>query len=152
MRIEADSPEDYISKLPEDRQEAFGRLRQCINQNLPSGFTETMSYGMIGWVVPKSTYPAGYHADPSLPLPFINLGNQKHYLALYHSGLYTDPALHKWFAEEYAKAGVGKLDMGKSCVRFKKMDRIPYPLIGELCTKIGPKKWIAMYEARIHRR
>ena len=110
------------------------KLRKVIKDNLPKGFEETMSYGMIGYVVPHSIYPDGYHCDPKLPLPFMNLASQKNYIAVYHSGVYASEKMNKWFTAEYAKHCKTKLDMGKSCVRFKKMDDIPYELIGELAS------------------
>ncbi|MEM1328459.1 MAG: DUF1801 domain-containing protein [Bacteroidota bacterium] len=151
MTIKANSPEAYISKLPEERQAAFARLRQILKDHLPEGFEEQMSYGMIGYVVPKSIYPEGYHADPKLPLPFINLGNQKNYIALYHSGIYADDELKKWFEQEYAKSVPAKLDIGKSCIRFKKMERIPFDLIAELAGKMSVQDWVARYEQAVKR-
>ena len=121
MRYEANSPDDYISQLPEERQEVVSKLRAIINKNLPKGFQETMSYGMIGWVVPHSTYPEGYHCDPKLPLPFMNLASQKNFVAVYHSGVYASEELMEWFVSEYPNHAKRKLDMGKSCIRFKKM-------------------------------
>jgi hypothetical protein len=111
-----------------------------------------MNYGMIGYVVPHSLYPAGYHCDPKLPLPFINLASQKQYIALYHMGVYADPALLGWFLEAHAQLGIGKPDMGKSCLRFKKPEKIPFDLIGELCTKVTPQAWIDRYESAIKKR
>lgn len=146
MTSAAPTPEKYIEELPEDRKDAIVKLRVIIKKNLPKGFYEEMSYGMIGYVVPHSLYPAGYHCDPKLPLPFINIASQKNYIALYHMGIYSDPNLLKWFVSEYPKHTKQKLDMGKSCVRFKNPDEIPYKLIGELCKKITVKEWIAVYE------
>ncbi len=152
MKYNAKNPDDYLSLLPEDRQGPMRRLREVIRDHLPAGFEETMSYGMIGFVVPHSLYPEGYHCDPKLPLPFINIASQKNYIALYHSGIYANPTLHKWFVEAYAKKGSGKLDMGKSCIRFKKPELIPYELIGELCEKVTVDDWITTYERAIKRR
>lgn len=151
MKIEANTVDEYISKLPEERQEPIAKLRNVIKQNLPEGFEECINYGMIGYVVPKTLYPDGYHCDPSLPLPFINLASQKNYIALYHSCVYADEELMNWFKNEYPKHSKYKLDMGKSCVRFKRMNDIPYKLIGELCSKISAKKWIEIYETNIKR-
>jgi hypothetical protein len=151
MKISATSPDEYVSKLERGRQEPFKKLRDTVKSNLPPGFEECMSYGMIGYVVPLSTYPEGYHCNPVLPLPFINIASQKNYLALYHSCAYSDPALYNWIVQEYPKHAKYKLDMGKSCMRFKKMDDIPYELIGELCSKVTPKEWIAIYEKVIKR-
>ena len=149
MKIEANSPEDYLDQLPEDRREALNLLRQTILSNLPEGFEETMGYGMLAYVVPHSLYPAGYHCAPKTPLPFINIASQKNHIALYHSGIYADENLLKWFKEAYAKVGKVKLDMGKSCIRFKKPAHIPYELIGELATKMTPQQWISIYEAQV---
>lgn len=152
MKIEADSPDEYISKLPEDRKVAFQKLLAEIKENLPVGFEETISYGMIGYVVPHSIYPAGYHCDPSLPLPFINLASQKNYIALYHFGIYAKADLNAWFVEEYRNRTGKKPDMGKSCIRFKNINGIPFDLIGELCKKLGPQEWIDLYEKNIKKK
>lgn len=146
MKIEANSPEDYISKIPEERREAMAQLRQTILTNLPPGFEETMNYGMIGYVIPHSNYPAGYHCDPNMPLPFLNIASQKNFIGVYHMGLYADDALLEWFQEEYPHYCKSKLDMGKSCIRFKKTNEIPFELIGKLCKKMTPGEWIAKYE------
>ena len=151
MKITADSPTGYIAQLPEDRKGPIQKLRSIILKNLPEGFEETMSYGMIGYVVPHSVYPAGYHCDPKLPLPFMNVASQKNYIAVYHSGIYADKNLLDWFVQEYPKHCKRKLDMGKSCIRFKYMDDIPYDLIGELSTKMGATEWIEVYEANVKR-
>lgn len=147
MKSDATSPEGYLAELAPDRAEAISRLRATINDHLPSGFEEGMAYGMIGWSVPHSLYPAGYHCTPELPLPFLSIASQKNFVALYHMGLYTDPELMAWFQAAYAEAVPTKLDMGKSCMRFKRMDRIPYELIGELVSKMTPEAWIERYEA-----
>lgn len=149
MKIEATSPADYVSKVPEDRKAAFKKLRQTILDHIPKGFEETMNYGMIGYVVPHSTYPSGYHCDPKLPLPFTNIGNQKNFVALYHSGIYADPKVYDWFVSEYPKHCKYKLDMGKSCVRFKKVDDIPFDLIAELMGKFTVDSWITLYEKNV---
>ena len=151
MQSKATTVDDYIKELPEERLEAITKLRKEIKKNLPKGFSEGMGYGMIGYCVPHSLYPAGYHCDPKLPLPFMGLASQKHFIAVYHMGVYADPKLLQWFKDEYAKAGVGKLDMGKSCIRFKKPENIPYKLIGELASKITPQQWIEKYEKIIKR-
>ena len=147
MKYIANSPEEYIHQLPDERQDSFNKLRNTIVKNLPMGFEERMSYGMIGYVVPKSLYPAGYHCDPKLPLPFVNIASQKNFIALYHMGIYTDPELLQWFQTEYAQQCKYKLDMGKSCVRFKRMDDIPFDLIAELMGKMTPEDWINRYES-----
>ena len=149
MKYKANTPDEYIAQLPLDRKEVIEKLRGIILQNLPNGFKEQLSYGMLGYVVPHSLYPAGYHVQAELPLPFINLASQKNFIALYHSGIYADPALMNWFKNEYPIHCKRKLDMGKSCVRFKSMDDIPYELITELCTKMTPKEWISLYENNI---
>lgn len=141
------TPDSYIDQLPDDRKEAMKKLRKAINDHLPKGFTETMSYGMIGFVVPHSIYPDGYHCDPKLPLPFISIASQKNFIALYHMGIYADKNLLEWFEKEYPKRVKTKLDMGKSCIRFKKVAEIPYDLIGELAGKMNTKEWIEMYES-----
>lgn len=138
--------EGYIASLPDDRKAAMEQLRSTIRQNLPAGFQEEMSYGMIGYVVPHTLYPKGYHCNPKLPLPMINLASQKNFIAVYHMGIYADQSILDWFTTEYAKTGCGKLDMGKSCVRFKKMTDIPYALLGELAAKISVEQWISCYE------
>lgn len=146
MQSKATSPEEYIKELPEDRKDAVSRLRQVILDNLPKGMEEAMSYGMLGYVVPHSVYPPGYHCDPKLPLPFMNLASQKNFIAVYHMGVYANKEIYEWFTSEYPKHCKRKLDMGKSCIRFKKMDDIPYELIGELTAKMSSKEWIITYE------
>jgi hypothetical protein len=138
-----------MEQLPEDRKEVVGRLRRVILENLPHGFEEQVSYGMLGYVVPHSRYPNGYHCDPKLPLPFINLASQKNFVAIYHSGIYASKELLDWFVGEYPKDISTKLDMGKSCIRFKKMETIPYDLIGQLCLKMTVEEWIDLYESNI---
>ncbi|MGX1931346.1 DUF1801 domain-containing protein [Flagellimonas sp. 2504JD4-2] len=152
MTIDAKTPDEYVSKLPEDRKEAVSKLRTTVRDNLPKGFEECISYKMIGYVVPHSLYPDGYHCDPKLPLPFINIASQKHFVALYHSGIYADKDLLDWFVGEYPKYVSTKLDMGKSCIRFKKMETIPYDLIAELCQKMTSDAWIALYEKNVKNR
>lgn len=149
MKIEANSPDEYVKNIPEDRQEGFSRLRSTIQSNLPQGFEETMSYGMIGYVVPHRIYPNGYHCDPKLPLPFMNIASQKNFIAFYHSGIYSDPKILDWFVKEFPKHSPYKLDMGKSCVRFKKPDHIPFELIEELVKKISVEDWINLYEKNV---
>jgi hypothetical protein len=119
MQSTALSIDDYIKELPADRQEAIKRLRKEILKNLPDGFEEVMSYGMIGFVVPHSLYPPGYHCNPELPLPFLNIASQKNFIAVYHMGVYSNKALLDWFVKEYPKHSSTKLDMGKSCIRFQ---------------------------------
>lgn len=149
MTSKAELPEDYIDELPEDRKPTILAIREAILSNLPNGFEEQMNYGMLGYVVPHSLYPKGYHCDPKLPLPFMNLASQKNFIAVYHMGLYYNAALLEWFTSEYAKQSKSKLDMGKSCIRFKKTTEIPVALIGELASKVTPDEWIAYYEKNI---
>ena len=151
MQIPADSIQDYLSKVPEERKEAFTKLFETILENLPKGFQTNLSYGMIGWSVPLETFPAGYHCSPGTPLPFINLASQKNFIALYHMGIYANDELLNWFVEEYPKHSRRKLDMGKSCIRFKKPDEIPFDLIAELCKKMSPKDWISIYEKMLNK-
>ena len=146
MQSKATTPEQYLSELPEDRKEAMLKLRNAIKENLPQGFEEVISYGMLGYVVPHSIYPSGYHCDPKLPLPFINLASQKNFIALYHMGIYANKNLESWFVSEYPKHVKTKLDTGKSCIRFKKMDDIPFDFIGELAAKVSVEDWISNYE------
>ena len=149
MQSKATTPEQYLSELPEDRKEAMLKLRNAIKENLPQGFEEVISYGMLGYVVPHSIYPSGYHCDPKLPLPFINLASQKNFIALYHMGIYANKNLESWFVSEYPKHVKTKLDMGKSCIRFKKMDDIPFDFIGELAAKLSVEDWISIYEKAV---
>jgi len=151
MKAEEITPEHYINKLPEDRKIAVRKLRKTILDNLPKGFSETMSNGMICFVIPHSLYPSGYHCDPKQPLPFINIASQKNFVALYHMGLYLDSKLLKWFTDEYPKHCKTKLDMGKSCIRFKKANQIPFDLISKLCSKMTTEQWIKIYETKLKR-
>jgi len=147
MQSKAQSVDTYMSELPEERKAPMQRLRDVFKANLPEGFTEEMSYGMIGYVVPHSIYPKGYHCSPELPLPFVNIASQKNFIAVYHMGIYSDEKLLNWFVEEFPKHSKAKLDMGKSCIRFKKMDQIPYELLGELLTKMNVNQWIERYDS-----
>jgi uncharacterized protein YdhG (YjbR/CyaY superfamily) len=151
MQLPADNPDHYITQIPEQRQAIFNELRIIIKNNMPPELQECISYGMIGYVVPKSVYPAGYHCSPELPLPFANLASQKNNISFYHMGLYANKDLMLWFKEEYAKRSKYKLDMGKSCVRFKRMADIPVVLIGELMGKMSTQEWVTTYE-RIYKK
>jgi len=151
MQSKATTVESYLNDLTEERKEVINQLRKVIFKNLPKGFAEGMGYGMIGYFVPHSIYPNGYHCDPKQPLPFLSMASQKNFIALYHMGIYMNPALMNWFTAEYAKRVKGKLDMGKSCIRFKKMDQIPFDLIGELASKMTVKEWIVCYEKALKR-
>jgi hypothetical protein len=149
MQSQAKTPELYLAELSEDRKNALGKLRTTILDNLPKGFEEVMSYGMIGYVVPHSIYPNGYHCNPKLPLPYINIASQKNYIAMYHLGVYGDEDILNWFVAEHPKHSKTKLDMGKGCIRFKKIDDIPYDLIAELVRKITFEEYIARYESNL---
>ena len=151
MQIPAKNPKEYISKVPEDRLAYFKKLRQTILNNIPKGFEEQMNYGMIGYVVPKKIFPAGYHCDTNLPLPFVNIASQKNFIAIYHMGIYANPELLDWFVKEYPKHCKRKLDMGKSCIRFKKAEEIPFELIAELMQKMTVQNWIDLYEKNIQK-
>jgi uncharacterized protein YdhG (YjbR/CyaY superfamily) len=151
MQSQAETPDAYIESLPEDRKAALQKLREVIAENLPEGFVETMSYGMIGYVVPHRVYPPGYHCDPTLPLPFMSIASQKNFIAVYHMGLYADEALMNWFLNKYSRHSPAKLDMGKSCIRFKKMNEVPYDIIGALAGKMSAKEWVDLYEEKIKR-
>jgi uncharacterized protein YdhG (YjbR/CyaY superfamily) len=140
------TPQEYFDSLPEDRKEGMNNLRNVILDNLPEGFTEEMSYGLVGYVVPHSLYPSGYHCNPKLPLPFLAIASQKNFIAFYHMGLYADKKMMDWFLEEYPKHTSAKKNMGKSCFRFKKPEQIPYELIGQLVKKISVQDWIEIYE------
>ena len=149
MQFKSKTILEYISQLTEDRKEPISKLRNIINQNIDRGFSEEINYGMIGWVVPHSLYPRGYHCDPKLPLPFMSIASQKHFIAVYHMGVYASPKLLEWFISEYPKHCSTKLDMGKSCIRFKIVENIPYNLIGELVTKMSANDWIMLYESNV---
>jgi uncharacterized protein YdhG (YjbR/CyaY superfamily) len=151
MQSTAKTPQEYMESLPEDRKTAMEKLRNSIQQNLPKGFKETIGYGMLCYVVPHSTYPNGYHCDPKAPLPFLSIASQKNFIAVYHMGIYMDKNLLDWFTSEYSKHVKTKLDMGKSCIRFKKMDQIPYDLLAELFQKITVEDWISKYESVLNR-
>ena len=146
MKASGNTVEEILNNLPDDKKESFTKLHEVILQNLPEGFEAAISYGALGYVVPHSLYPAGYHCKPIEPLPFASIAAQKNSINLYHMGIYSDPKLHDWFVSEYPKHSSRKLDMGKSCIRFKKLDEIPFDLIGELMTKMTVKEWISIYE------
>ncbi|MFK5981672.1 MAG: DUF1801 domain-containing protein [Flavobacteriaceae bacterium] len=152
MKYEAKTVEKYISQLPKDRKTAFIKLRKMILKNLPKGFEEGILYDMPAYYVPHSIYLDGYHVNPSLPLPFINIASQKNFIAFYHMGIYNDPKLLEWFTSEYPKYVKNKLDMGKSCIRFKKIDQIPFELLGELVTKMSVTNWIEKYESAVKKK
>ncbi|MDF2821246.1 MAG: hypothetical protein K0R15_1687 [Clostridiales bacterium] len=149
MKYEAFTPDEYIDQLPEDRKSVIVNLRKIIKDNLQKGFEETISYGMISYVIPHSIYPPGYHANPKEPVPFISIASQKNYIALYHMGIYVYPDILKWFQDQYPKYVSAKLDMGKSCIRFKKAENIPYDLIAELCRKITLEDYLNKYQGAV---
>lgn len=149
MTSNAITVHQYLEELPEERKASMIKLRNVILENLPEGFKEEMSYGMIGYVVPFELYPSGYHCNPKLPLPFMSFASQKNSINFYHMMIYAEPTLHEWFVAEYPKYCSQKLDMGKSCIRFKKAEHIPFDLIGELVKKISVKDWIKMYESKL---
>jgi uncharacterized protein YdhG (YjbR/CyaY superfamily) len=152
MQYDVKSVEEYIAALPENRKPIIEKLRKVILDNLPEGYQEQLSYGMIGYVVPLSRYPQGYHAKKGEPLPFLSLASQKNYIALYHMGLYGKPKLEEWFVKEYAERVPSKLDMGKSCIRFKNPNQIPYDLVAELCQKMSVDEFISIYEKSLKRK
>lgn len=145
------TPEELVANLPEDRRTVVAELRKAINKNLPKGFEETVSSGMLNWVVPHKLYPAGYHCNPKQPLPFLSLASQKSHIAVYHMGIYSSPELLEWFQAEWPKHSTKKLDMGKSCIKFKKPEDVPVKLMGELASKVKPKEWIDTYERVLKR-
>jgi len=151
MQSAATSPQQYLEELPEDRKAPMAKLHEVIVQNLPPGFSERMTYGMLGWVVPHETFPAGYHCTPELPLPFLSIASQKNFIALYHMGIYADKRIYDWFVTEYPNYVKTKLDMGKGCVRFKNMNTIPYELIGQLVSKMTVQQWVDIYESNLKR-
>jgi uncharacterized protein YdhG (YjbR/CyaY superfamily) len=146
MKATGATVEEILENIPEDRKEAFTKLHQTIVSNLPEGFEPGISYGMLGYVVPHHLYPTGYHCKPSEPLPFVSIASQKNSINFYHMGIYMNPSLLEWFVAEYQKHSAQKLDMGKSCIRFKKPEHIPYELLGQLMQKMTAAQWIALYE------
>lgn len=149
MKYESTTIEEYLNQVPEDRKDAIKMILDLMEKNLPEGFEAQINFSMPGYVVPHSLFPAGYHCDPKQPLPFISIASQKNFIALYHMGLYADPELYQWFVSEYPKHCKYKIDMGKSCIRFKKMNDIPYDLLKELFQKQTPEDWIALYERNV---
>lgn len=151
MQSTAKTPAEYVDSLPDERKSVIENIRKTVLDNLPEGFEETMGYGMLSYVVPHSIYPSGYHCDPKTPLPFISVASQKNFIAFYHIGIYADETLLNWFVAEYPKHCKTKLDMGKSCIRFKKMNDIPLELLGQLVTKMSVQDWISLYEKNLKR-
>lgn len=146
MEYKASTPDEYVSLLPEDRQAAVQQLRQVLLNNLPAVIEETMAYGMIAYVIPHTIYPKGYHVNPAEPLPFMSIASQKRHIALYHMGIYAYPELLTWLAEEYARRSLGKPDMGKGCIRFRRPDKIPFDLVADLCGRVDVEDYIRKYE------
>ena len=147
MKPTGETVDAILENIPEERKEAFNRLHQIIVDHLPAGLEPGISYGNLGYVVPHSLYPAGYHCNPSEPLPLAWIASQKNSINFYHLGIYADPKLLDWFVAEYPKHSTQKLDMGKSCMRFKKPEHIPFELIGQLMEKMTAQQWIDMYES-----
>ncbi len=152
MKIKANSIPEYLENIPKERKTVMEELVSTINKNLPKGFKEQLNYGMPSWVVPHSLYPDGYHCTPELPLSFMSIASQKNFIAVYHMGIYSNPELMQWFLSEYPKYCKRKIDMGKSCIRFKKIEEIPFELIAELSTKMSPKDWIKLYESKFKKK
>ena len=148
MKVKANSISEYLENIPDERKAVMKKLISTIGASLPKGFKEQLEYGMPSWVVPHELYPDGYHCSPELPLPFMSIASQKNFIALYHMGIYANPELLSWFVSEYPKHCSRKLDMGKSCIRFKKIAEIPFELIAELCLKMTTKDWIELYEEK----
>ena len=152
MQYNVETVKEYLNEIPEERKEAIAKLRAVIKENIPIGFQECINYGMIGYVVPHSLYPSGYHCNPKDPLPFIGFASQKNFISFYHMGIYADQNLLNWFTSEFPKHSKKKLDMGKNCIRFKKPDDIPFDLLAELVRKISPADWITLYEQNFKRK
>lgn len=152
MQSNAKTVPEYIDSLPPERKQIISAIRKAILKNLPKGFQEEMNYGMIGYVVPHKIYPNGYHCDPTLPLPFLGVASQKNFIAIYHMGIYAQPKLLEWFQDEWKVYSTKKLDMGKSCIRFKKPEDVPLDLIEVLASKMTPKQWIDIYEKALKSR
>lgn len=149
MKANGTTVEEILANVPEERKEAFNKLHQVIVANLPEGFAPGVSYGGLGYVVPHTVYPSGYHCKPIEPLPFAGIASQKNSINFYHMGMYAQPELYDWFVNEFPKYSSRKLDIGKSCVRFKKVDDIPFELIGALMQKMSLTDWITLYESNL---
>lgn len=151
MTYPATTPSEYIQAVDAERRAAFLKLREVVSTHIPTDFQEEMSYGMIGYVVPHTLYPAGYHCDPQLPLPFVSIAAQKNFIALYHMGMYASPELLNWWVSEFPKHSKHKLDMGKSCIRFKNVSEIPFDLVAQLMQKMTADQWIDLYKTQFKR-
>lgn len=149
MKAPGNTVSEILENVPAERKEAFNKLHEVIVKNLPAGFEAAISYGGLGYVVPHTIYPNGYHCKPIEPLPFAGIASQKNSINFYHMGIYSDPKLLDWFLAEYPKHSNQKLDMGKSCIRFKKPSEIPFELIGALMQKMSVEDWIKLYETRL---
>ncbi len=147
-----ETPQKYIDNLPDERKEFVSGIRKVILDNIPAGFSEEISYGCIGYVVPLSKYPKGLHSNPGKPLPLINLASKKNYVTLHHMGLYADKGLMDWYTGEYKKEFKSEPDLGKGCIRFKTIEKVPFRLIGELVRRISADEWISSYERMLHNR
>jgi len=148
MTSKAATVEEYLKELPEDRRAAISKVRQVIRKNLPKGITEGMQYGMIGYSVPHKIYPAGYHCDPKQPLPFAGLASQKNYMSFYLCTVYQNTDLEQWMRAQFEAKGK-KLDMGKGCIRFKKVEDLPLDVIGEVVSRVPLADVIANYEGQL---
>jgi len=148
MQSKAQTVSKYLAELPAERRQAIGEIRKTILKHLPAGYAEGMQYGMIGYFVPHSVYPAGYHCDPKQPLPYAALASQMNYISIYLMCIYGDPEHQKWFREAWAKTGK-KLNMGKSCVRIRKLDELPLDVIGQAIKRVPVKRFIEFYESAI---
>lgn len=151
MYSNASSVQKYLNELPADRQPVMKALFEALKAVFPPGFETTVGYGMIGFVVPHSIYPAGYHCNPKDPLPFAGIASQKNHISFYHMGMYADSVLLDWFQSAYAERVPGKLNMGKSCVRFSNPAKVPIDLLAELCGKMTVEDWIQLYEKQLKR-
>ena len=150
MRSDAPTVEQYLQSLPPERRAALEAIRAVILKNLNPGFVETMHYGMIGYVVPHTLYPPGYHCNPAEPLPFASLASQKNHMSLHMMSL-DEGGDDAWFRDAWQRTGL-RLDMGKCCVRFKKPEDVPVVLIGQLVSKVTPQQWIDYYEGVVKQR
>ncbi|MCH7871081.1 MAG: DUF1801 domain-containing protein [Planctomycetes bacterium] len=150
MQSKAKTVDEYLAELPADRRKAIKAVREVILKNLPKGYEEVMQSGAIGYVIPHSVYPPGYHCNPKQPLPFASIASQKNHMSIYLMGVYIDSDHEAWFREAWLKTGK-KLDMGKSCIRFKKLDDLPLKVIGQAIKKVPVKKFVAFYESVIKR-
>jgi len=142
------SVKEYLESLPEERRKAITKVRAAVNKGLPKGYKEGIQYGMIGWHVPHSIFPKGYHCDPKQGVPFAGLANQKNYMSLYLMCIYGDEGHKKWFETEWRKTG-RKLDMGKGCVRFKSIEDVPLDLVTEAVARVPVEKFLAHYETAL---